>query len=59
MRINIEELRKDLINKYGTSMFNGFPMAVMNVSDIERASDEELIRIAEKEHINLSKYTID
>ena len=59
MRINIEELRKDLINKYGTSMFNGFPMAVMNVSDIERASDEELILMAEKEHINLSKYTID
>ena len=42
---------------FGTAMTSGFPMAAINVSKIERASDRDLITIAENEHIDLSKYS--
>ena len=41
---------------YGTAMFSGFPMAVVDLSRIERASDEELIEIAQKNGVDLSEY---
>ena len=45
---NIEELKERLINYYGTAMYNGFPMAVIELSRIENMSDEEIIREARK-----------
>ena len=56
MIFDIEKLRKDMLNKYGTAMFSGLPMAIINLSDIERASDDELIKMAKKENIDLDKY---
>ena len=55
-QIDFERLRSDLRDYYGTAMFSGFPMAVMDLSKVERASDEDLLRIADKEGYNLTKY---
>ena len=55
MNINFEKLRKDLVDYFGTAMsFN--PMAVINLSDVECASNEKLIDIAIKNGFNLGDY---
>lgn len=59
MYYNIEELRKDLIDYFGTAMSNGFGMAVIDLSEIENASPEKLIYIAKKNGFNLNKYMDD
>ena len=56
MQIDINRLRNDLKDYYGTAIFSGFPMAMMEVEKVSRASEEELIRIAEKNGINLQRY---
>ena len=37
MQFDIERLREDLKDYYGTAMFNGFPMAMMEVDKVSRA----------------------
>lgn len=54
--MDFERLRNDLIDYYGSAMFSGFPMAMIDVSDVERMTDEELVREAEKIGLKLSKY---
>ena len=56
MDFDYDRLRRDLMDNYGTAMFSGFPMAVMDLSRVEKASEEELLRIASKERVNLDKY---
>ena len=56
-QIDTDRLRRDLMDYYGTAMFNGFPMAVFDLSRIERASDEELIEIALNNGVELGEYT--
>lgn len=55
MNIDLEKLREDLIDYFGTAM-GSFPIAVMNVTEVERASDNELIRIATQNGFDLSDY---
>jgi len=53
--IDYEKLRKDLIDYFGTAMsFN--PMAIMDLSRVESASDDELVEIARKCNFDLDKY---
>lgn len=59
MNINIEELRKDLMDYFGTAMTSGFPMAMVDLMKIERASATELIRIAKENGIDIEKYVDD
>lgn len=54
--IDYEKIRRDLKEYYGTAMFTGFGAAIMDLSEIENASDEELLRIANEEGLNLRKY---
>ena len=56
--IDVDKLRKDMKDYYGTAMFGGFPMAVMDLSKVERASNEELVRMAQKNGIDLRKYEV-
>ena len=56
MYIDIERLRKDLINYYGTAMINASPMALMDVSKAEKANGQELIRMAQAAGLNLNQY---
>lgn len=58
MIVDVDELRKDMIDYYGTAIVNGFSMAVVDVGKIERVSDEELVRIALENGINLEKYEV-
>ena len=54
--INFEKLRLDLIDYFGTAMFNGFPAAIVDMSDVEKASKSELIDIANKNNFDLEHY---
>ena len=56
--IDIKRLRRDLEDYYGTAMFNGFPMAIMDLSKVEKASDREIIELARKNRMDLRKYII-
>ena len=56
--IDVDELRDYLLDYYGTAMMSGFPAAVLDVADIERASGHELCRIAESMGIDLRKFTV-
>lgn len=55
-RIDINRLRRDLKDYYGTAMVGGFPMAMMDVSQVERASADELIELAQSCGIDINKY---
>ena len=57
MYINVEKLRNDLINYYGSASLI-YPYALINVSEIENASIERLIEIAYSLGFNLSDYEI-
>ncbi|MBQ4339581.1 MAG: hypothetical protein IJC41_01080 [Firmicutes bacterium] len=55
--IDTESLRKDLINYFGTAVFSGMPMAVIDLSKAERASEDELIQLAYKNGFDPEDYT--
>lgn len=57
MQIDIEALRKDLIDYFGTATpFN--PIAYMDVIKVENADPNELIEIAIKNNFDLDDYKI-
>ena len=56
--IDVEGLREDLITYFGTAMFNGNPMAMMELEEVKRASDFEVIRIARKNNVDLRNYIV-
>ena len=56
MEIDIEKLRKDLIDYYGTAMFNASPLTIIELSKAENASPQELINIALKNNFDLTEY---
>ena len=56
--IDIERLRNDLIDYFGTAMYSGFGMVVVDVVKVQRASDEEVISIAQECNFDLNKYVI-
>ena len=58
MTIDIDALRDYLKDYYGTAIFAGMPAAIIDVSKVERASPEELVRIAMKENVDLSMFTV-
>ena len=58
MTIDIETLRKDLIDYFGTAMqFN--PKAIMDLTKVENASPEELVEIAQDNNFDLNDYKIN
>lgn len=54
--LNTDRLRSDLIDCFGTAMTNGWGMAEFDISDIQDASPEELIRIARECGFNIIDY---
>jgi hypothetical protein len=46
--IDVEKLRKDLIDNYGTGAMMVSPVMIEEVRNIEKMSDEELIQEAKK-----------
>lgn len=53
--IDYDKLRSDLINYYGTAMSYN-PMVVVELSEVQCASNEKLIQIARKNGFNLDNY---
>ena len=59
MIIDIDKLRKDMLdNSYALFFASDIIAALAETPDIERASDEELIEMAQKQGIDLRKYEI-
>ena len=56
--IDIERLRKDLIDYFGVEMFNGSPQAMIELSRVENASPSELINIAQNNGFNINDYVV-
>jgi hypothetical protein len=57
MNIDFEKLREDLIDYFGTAM-GTFPIAVVEIANIENASEQELIKIATQNGFDLEDYEI-
>lgn len=57
--MDYKKIRKDIIDYYGTAMFSGFPMAMMDISDVKRMTNEELLREAKRIGLKLVKYKIN
>lgn len=55
--LDYERLRSDLIDYYGTAIAYN-PMAVIELSDVENATDEKLVQIAIQNGFDLSDYEI-
>lgn len=56
--LDTRRLRRDMKDYYGTAIFNGFSMAVMDLSKVERMSDRELVELAQKNGMDLRKYIV-
>lgn len=51
-----EALRERLMDECGTAMFGAFPAALLDVADIESASSDELLEIAERLGVDPEEY---
>lgn len=60
MMIDIDKLREDLMKEcYGAYFGGGFGGALMESFNIESASPQKLIEIAERKGLDLRKYAVD
>ena len=55
-KVDINKLRDDLENYFGTAMFNGNPQAMIELEEVKRASAQELISIARRHGVNINNY---
>ena len=59
MIIDIDKLRKDMLDTcYALFFASDIIAALAETPDIEQASDEELIEMAQKQGIDLRKYEV-
>lgn len=54
--MDIEKLRRDLIDYLGTAAFGPCPAAIVDLGRIQKASESELISIAKSLGLNLKNY---
>jgi len=57
MRIDMDDLRRDLEDYYGTAAFSGMPVAFMDLYRVQQASDYELLRMAQQNGFDMSRYS--
>jgi hypothetical protein len=55
-KIDIEKLREDLIEYFTIAMYMVSPIALVDLSEVENANDEEIIKIAIENKFDLNKY---
>ena len=58
MRIDVDKLREEMADLNGSAAFSGFPAAVLDLADVESADGEELCRIAERQGVDLSRFSV-
>ncbi len=56
--IDIAALRRDLMDDMGSAVYGGFPMAAIDLSEVECASPDELVRIAMRKGYDLRRYQV-
>ena len=54
--VDSERLRRDLIDYFGTAMTGDLWLAIADLSEVEDASPERLIEIAEEAGFDLARY---
>lgn len=60
MKVNVEHLKTDLKSEYlGAYFSGGFGAALVSCSDVENASTEKLLQIAESFGLGISNYIED
>ena len=57
--IDVDELRDYMKDYCGSAMMSDFPAAVLDVVDVERASGEELCRMAEQMGVDLRRFVVN
>ena len=57
--IDVDKLRDYMTDYFGTAMFNGFPAAILDLSDIESMGAYELCQKAESLGIDLRDFKIE
>lgn len=57
--IDVDKLRDYMTDYFGTAMFNGFPAAILDLSDIESMGAYELCQKAESLGIDLRDFEIE
>ena len=56
MEIDLSRLRSDLEDYYGTAVFSGMPMAVIELGQAQSASPQELVDMARRAGFDLDRY---
>ena len=56
--IDVNRLRRDMKEEYVAAMCCGFPMAVVDLTEVERMSDRELVEQALKNCVDLRMYRV-
>ena len=56
--IDVDALRDYMLDYCGSAMMSGFPAALLDVADIERADGRELCRMAERLGIDLRRFDV-
>lgn len=56
MEFDISRLRDDLEDYYGSAVFSGLPMAVVELSQAQSASPQELMDMARRAGFDLGRY---
>lgn len=59
LELDYQRLRADLIDYFGTGMFNASPIAMIELSKVENANPQELIQIALRNNFDLSNYQLN
>ena len=54
--IDVDKLRDYMTDYFGTAMFNGFPAAILDLSDIESMSGHEPVSYT---HLKCALFTIE
>ena len=55
-KVDIDKLRDDLEDYFGTAMFSGNPQVMMDLEKVKRASSQELISIAQRCGFDINNY---
>jgi hypothetical protein len=56
MLIDVDALRTYLQDYCGTAVFGGFPVALLDLADIDRMTPEELCETAERLGVDLRRF---
>lgn len=59
IRIDVDELRDYMRDYYGTAAFNGFPAAMMDMWDLDRMGDYEVVEKAAESGVDLRRFQVD